>query len=56
VISDLVKVMLPIAVLAWLATVHRHWRAWPTLLIATVSSGVLSALLWYVLDAAASRI
>jgi hypothetical protein len=56
IVSELVKIVLPIAVLAWLATAHRLWRVWPTLLTAAVSSGVLSALLWYVLIAAANSI
>lgn len=42
--SSLVRIVLPFAVLAWLATAHRLWRAWPTLLVATITSGALSAL------------
>ncbi|MFG2167846.1 hypothetical protein [Micromonospora chersina] len=56
VVSELLKIVLPLAVLVWLATAHRLWLAWPTLLVATASSGVLSALLWYVLGAAANSI
>lgn len=56
VVSELVKIVLPLAVLAWLATAHRLWRAWPTLLTAAVSSSALSALLWYVLTAVAISI
>ena len=51
VVSELARIVLPLAVLAWLATVHRLWRAWPTLLTAAVSSAALSALLWYALTA-----
>ncbi|MEV0130366.1 hypothetical protein AB0H83_18130 [Dactylosporangium sp. NPDC050688] len=54
VVSELVKILLPLAVLSGLATAHRLWRAWPMLLTAAVSSGALSALLWYVLAAAAN--
>lgn len=46
VISETVQVALPLAVLAWLATAHRLWRVWPALLVATISSGALGALLW----------
>ncbi len=56
VVSELVKIVLPLAVLAWLAPAHRLWNAWPTLLTAAVSSGALSALLWYMLTAAANSI
>ncbi|WP_328372797.1 hypothetical protein [Micromonospora zamorensis] len=51
-----VKIVLPIVVLAWLATAHRLWRAWPMLLTAAVSCGALSAALWYVVYAAAGSI
>ncbi|RZU72521.1 hypothetical protein EV384_0890 [Micromonospora kangleipakensis] len=54
VVGELVKIVLPIVVLAWLATAHRLWRAWPMLLTAAISSGALSAALWYVLYAAAN--
>jgi hypothetical protein len=38
--------VLPLVVLAWLATLHRLWRAWPVLLGATVATTTLSALFW----------
>ncbi|KXK63685.1 hypothetical protein AWW66_01605 [Micromonospora rosaria] len=47
--GQVVKIGLPIVVLAWLATTRRLWRAWPMLLIAAVSCGALSAVLWHVL-------
>ena len=47
VVSNLIKIILPVVVLAWLATTQRFWRVWPVLFPATVFSGVLSALLWY---------
>lgn len=56
VISNLVKIVLPFAVLAWLVTAHRLWRAWPALLMATVSSSALSALLWYMFGITATSI
>jgi hypothetical protein len=52
VISELIRIVLPLAVLAWLATARRLWRAWPTLLAATVTSCALGTLLWYALGAA----
>ncbi|MFG2041832.1 hypothetical protein [Dactylosporangium sp. NPDC048998] len=55
-IGNLFKIVLPLAVLAWLATTHRLWRAWPTLLIATAASGTLTALAWYLLNTATNRL
>ncbi|MET0417550.1 MAG: DUF6518 family protein [Actinoplanes sp.] len=51
----LIKVVLPLAVLAWLAHVQRIWRAWPILLLAMISTATLSALLWQLLRDAANR-
>lgn len=56
VVSELVKIVLPLAVLVWLATVHGLWRVWPTLLVAAISSGVLSMLLWHLLHLAANKL
>jgi hypothetical protein len=53
--AQLVEVLLPLAVLAWLATVRRLWRAWPILLVATISTATLSALFWQLLRTAAYR-
>ncbi|MEV2240417.1 DUF6518 family protein [Micromonospora sp. NPDC049891] len=53
VIGQLITIALPIVVLAWLATVHRLWRNVPVLLATAVSSGALSAALWYLLQIAA---
>ncbi|WP_326549755.1 DUF6518 family protein [Micromonospora sp. NBC_01813] len=54
VIGQLITIVLPIVVLAWLATVHRLWREnMPVLLAAAVSSCALSAALWHLLYAAA---
>jgi hypothetical protein len=36
--AELVEVLLPFAVLAWLATVRRLWRVRPILLIAMIST------------------
>lgn len=54
--AELVEVILPIAVLAWLATVQRLWRAWPILLIAMVVTATLSALFWYLFHTAANQL
>lgn len=54
--AELVEVVLPLAVLAWLATRRRLWRAWPILLIAMVATATLSALLWYLLRTAAHQL
>lgn len=56
VIGELIKIVLPIVVLAWLATTHRLWRMWPILLTAAISSAALSAALWFLLSAAAHSI
>ncbi|MEU2665541.1 hypothetical protein [Micromonospora sp. NPDC007220] len=56
VIGELIKIVLPIVVLAGLAKAHRLWRTWHVLLTAAVPSGALSAALWYVLYAAAHSI
>jgi len=53
--ATLIPVVLPLAVLAWLAHVQRLWRAWPILLLAMVSATALSALLWQLLRLAANR-
>jgi hypothetical protein len=52
VISEILRIVLPLAILAWLTVARRLWRAWPMLLVATTSSGVLSALLWCALGVA----
>jgi hypothetical protein len=44
--AKLIQVILPLAILAWLAHVQRLWRAWPTLLIATASTATLSGAEW----------
>jgi hypothetical protein len=53
--AELIEVILPLAVLAWLATVQRLWRAWPVLLIAMVVTATLSALFWHLLRTAANQ-
>jgi hypothetical protein len=52
----LVEVILPLAVLAWLATRRRLWHAWPILLIAMVVTATLSALSWHLLRTAANHL
>lgn len=57
VIGQLITIVLPIVVLAWLATVHRLWRKnMPVLLAAAVSSSAMSAALWHLLYAAAHNL
>jgi hypothetical protein len=50
--AELVEVILPLALLAWLATRRRLWHAWPILFIAMVVTATLSALFWHVLRTA----
>lgn len=54
--AKLIQVILPLAIVAWLALVQRLWRAWPTLLIAMISTAALSALLWQLLRDTANRL
>lgn len=54
--AELIEVLLPFAVLAWLATVRRLWRAWPLLLIAMISTATLGALFWHLLRTAANHL
>jgi len=55
-VSEVIRVVLPLVFLAWLAVAHRLGRAWPTLVAATVSSAAISALLWYAVGAGANSI
>ncbi|GIJ23560.1 hypothetical protein Vlu01_41840 [Micromonospora lutea] len=55
-IGQLIMIVLPIVVLAWLATAHRLWRTMPVLLAAAASSGALSAVLWHLLRTAAHNL
>jgi hypothetical protein len=48
-IGDLVRIGLPIAVLIWLATAHRLWRAWPALLPATAAAAAAGTLAWWLI-------
>ena len=54
--AEMVEVVLPLVVLAWLATVQRLWRAWPVLLVAMVVTATLSALFWHLLRTAANQL
>jgi hypothetical protein len=54
--AGLAEVILPLAVLAWLATRRRLWQDWPILLIAMVVSATLSALSWHLLRTAANHL
>ncbi|MET7396779.1 hypothetical protein ABZS66_25180 [Dactylosporangium sp. NPDC005572] len=44
-----VRIVLPLAVLGWLAGRHRLWAAWPVLAGAAVAAGAGGAVLWRVL-------
>ncbi|MFJ8579442.1 hypothetical protein [Micromonospora sp. NPDC093277] len=48
-VGEIVRVVLPLAVLAWLVVAHRLGRDWPMLLAATVAAATAGALLWYAL-------
>jgi hypothetical protein len=54
--AELVGVILPLAVLAWLATRRRLWHSWPILFIAMVVIATLSALFWHLLRTAAHQL
>jgi hypothetical protein len=53
--ATLIQIILPLAVLVWLAGVRRLWRAWPILLTALVVTATLSALCWHLLRTAANQ-
>ncbi|MCO8274187.1 DUF6518 family protein [Actinoplanes sp. TRM 88003] len=50
VVADMVRVVLPLLVLAWVATELRLWRPWPTLLTATAAATAAGAALWEAVD------
>ncbi|MEU4242385.1 hypothetical protein [Actinoplanes sp. NPDC026619] len=54
--AQLAEVLLPFAVLAWLAAVRRLWRAWPILLGAMILTATLGALFWHLLRTAADQL
>ena len=54
--AELIMDIVPLVVLAWLATARRLWRAWPLLLIAMAVTATLSALLWHLLRTAANQL
>lgn len=54
--AQLAEVILPLAVLAWLAIRRRLWHAWPILFIAMVVTATLSALFWLLLRTAANQL
>ena len=51
----LILILVPPAILAWLATARRLWRAWSILLAATTATATLSALSWHLLRTAANH-
>ncbi|MEU4156447.1 hypothetical protein [Actinoplanes sp. NPDC026670] len=54
--TELVQVMVPLAVLAWLASARRLWRAWHLMVAALAITATLSALLWHLLRVAANHL
>lgn len=44
--AEVVRIVLPLVVLMWLAIAHRLGRAWPTLIAATVTSASVGMLVW----------
>jgi hypothetical protein len=46
-LSEVARLVLPLAVLLWLTVVHRLGQAWATLVAATITAAATSALLWY---------
>ena len=54
--AQLIEIIVPFAVLVWLATRRRLWHAWPVLLVAMVVTATLSALLWHLLGTAANQL
>ncbi|MEV4283573.1 hypothetical protein [Actinoplanes xinjiangensis] len=54
--TELVQVLVPLAVLAWLASAQRLWRAWYLMLIAMAITATLSALLWHLVRATANQL
>lgn len=55
-ISEAIMVLLPLAVLAWLATAHRLWRPWPVLVTSAIASATVSVLLWQALAAVTANV
>ena len=54
--AGLIQVLVPLAVLAWLATVQRLWRAWPILFLTLIGAATLSALFWRLLRTTANHL
>jgi hypothetical protein len=54
--AHLIEIIVPLAVLVWLATSRRLWPAWPVLFIAMVVTATLSALFWQLLRTAANHL
>ena len=55
-VAELVEVIVPLAILAWLAIAQRLWRAWPILLITLIGITTLSTLAWRLLRTAANQL
>ncbi|GAA1655480.1 hypothetical protein [Actinoplanes couchii] len=44
--TDMIGLIVPMLILAWLATRHRLWPHWPALLLTAAATTVAAALLW----------
>ena len=53
--AALIQIIIPLAILVWLATVRRLWRAWPLLFLGIIVTATLSALCWHLLRTAANH-
>jgi hypothetical protein len=54
--APLIEIVVPLAVLVWMATGRRLWPAWPVLVTSTVATAALSALSWWFLLTAATHL
>jgi hypothetical protein len=54
--TEMVQVLVPLAVLAWLASTRRLWRAWYLMFVAMAITATLSALLWHLIRTAANQL
>lgn len=54
--AQLIEILVPLAVLVWMATRRPLWQAWPILVISMVATATLSALCWQLLLTAANHL
>ncbi|MEU8660413.1 hypothetical protein [Actinoplanes philippinensis] len=55
-VTEVVEVLVPLAVLAWLVSARRLWHGWLLALLAMAVTATLSAELWHLLRAAANQL